>query len=429
MTGNTTTHNTGREVSGVEAARESPHPGADVCLSILRESPDGLVLVDDTGECRYLNPAFTRITGYTLEDIPVLNAWFERAHPNPAYRQEVLEIWQELVRGDRDTLVAGVVCRDGKKVRDIELRRVPVGGGCSLLTLRDVTEQVLVEERLRQTTSELTAVIEAFPDLFLRLNADGTILDSRAGRLAEVSLASRMLLGRRVQDQFPAGIGVALLDALRQAVRTDTPAAPLEFSHAEAGKVRHYEARVVPMYEMQAMTVVRDITERKEAEQELRRHREHLEDLVAERTADLEHSNQRLRRLLYYIEMTERQAAGEWLDSSIEQGTLNPAEPEEGRITVDASGTVLVVNRAAERLTGYAGEELTGKPLWPLLPGGDLRGVLSSVVLGQGRSAECVEGAVLVRDDGSKRLVRVCADPITDAAGAVIGMVCMLRKQ
>ncbi len=426
MTGNNTTQDTGRGASGTDGARESLHLGEDVCLSILREAPDGLVLMDGEGGCRYLNPAFTGITGYTREDVPTLNAWFELAHPNPAYRQKVQGMGQELLLGDRSTLVASVVCRDGK-VRDLELRRAPVEGGCILLTIRDITEQVLTEEHLRQATSELTAVIEAFPDLFLRLNADGTILDSRAGRLAEAPLVPRALLGRRVQDLLPAGTGEALFDALQQAIRTNAPVAPLEFSHTEAGEVRHYEARVVPLYEMHLMAVIRDITERKEAEQELHRHREHLEDLVAERTAELERANQQLEQLLYCIEMTERKAAEGWLDTSIVQGILGVPEPEEARITTDAAGTVIIVSPEAERLTGQAGEELTGRPVWSLFCS-DTRELLSEEVLRQGRSAECKQGAVLVRNDGSKQAVRISADPIIDAAGVVIGMVCTIQK-
>ncbi|WP_214021088.1 PAS domain S-box protein [Methanoculleus sp.] len=427
MTGNDTTHDAGREAPGADGARESPHLGEDVYISILREAPDGLVLVDSEGECQYLNPAFTRITGYAWEDIPTLALWFERAHPNPAYREKVQGMGQELLRGDRNVLVASVVCRDGK-VRDVELRRASIEGGCVLLTVRDITEQVLTEEHLRQATSELTAVIEAFPDLFIRLNADGTILDSRAGRLAETPLVSRTVLGRRIQDLLPAGIGEALLGALQETVRTDAPAAPLEFSHTESGETRHYEARVVPLYEMHLMVILREITERKKAEEELHRHREHLEELVAERTGELERANQQLERLLYCIEVTERKAAEEWLDSSVEQGTLGAAEPEEARITTDAAGTVIIVSREAEHLTGYAGEELNGRPVWPLFSGDDARELLSREVLGRGRSAECVERAVLVKNDGSKQAVRISADPIIDAAGVVIGMVCTIRK-
>ncbi|WP_054848313.1 PAS domain S-box protein [Methanoculleus chikugoensis] len=119
--------------------------------------------MDGEGRCRYLNPAFTRITGYTPEDVPTLAQWFERAHPNPAYRRKVQGPGgEELFSGARDLLVASVVCRDGR-VRDIELRRAAVEGGYVLLAVRDVTEQSLAEENLRQATSELTAVIERSP--------------------------------------------------------------------------------------------------------------------------------------------------------------------------------------------------------------------------------------------------------------------------
>ena len=418
MTGNKTTP---------DGARESPDLGADTCFSILSETPDGIILVDSEGRCRYLNPAFTRITGYTLEDLPTLARWFECAHPNPAYRQKVQGPGEELFSGARDLLVAGVVCRDGR-VRDIELRRAAIEGGHVLLAVRDVTEQALVEEDLRQATSELTAVIEAFPDLFVRLNADGTILDVRAGRLASSSSISRAHLGRRLQDLLPAGVGEALSGALQEVVRTNMPAAPLEFSRTKTGEVRHYEARVMPLRELHLMVIIREITERKMAEEELHRHREHLEELVAARTAELERANAQLEQLLYHIEMTERKAAENWLDSPVELDSPWLDEPGEARITTDAAGTIVIVDMAAERLTGYTGDELAGKPVWSLFFGGDLQGLLSREVLEQGRSAECEMVVDLVRKDGSKEAVRVSGDPIADGSGTVLGMVCTFYR-
>jgi PAS domain S-box-containing protein len=428
MTENNTFQGTGRERSGTGGVRgsgEPRRPGEEYYLSILREVPDGLVLLNSEGACRYLNEALTRITGYTREDVPTLAAWFERAHPNPAYRQKVQALIQELLRGDRNALVASVVCSDGK-VRDLELRRAPVDGGYSLLAVRDVTEHALAEEHLRQVTSELTAVIEAFPDLFLRLNTDGTILDSRAGRRSEVPLVSRALLGRRLQDLLPPEAGKALGGALQEAVRTNAPATPFEFTCTDAVGVRHYEARVVPLYDTHLMAVIRDITEKKEAEQELHRHREHLEELVAERTRDLERANRQFERLLYYIEMTERKAVEEWLDSSIEQGSLEQAGPDEAKITTDHTGAIVVVNVAAERLTGYPAEALAGLSVWSLLSGGDAAEFLQ--VLAQGRPAECAGETVLIKSGGSRLAVRVAAEPIVDDEGAVTGMICTFRQ-
>ncbi|MBC8432273.1 MAG: PAS domain S-box protein [Desulfobacterales bacterium] len=57
--------------------------------------------------------------------------------------------------------------------------------------------------------------------------------------------------------------------------------------------------------------VLTDLTERKQAEDELRKHRDHLEEIVAERTSSMKQSNQKLQQ-----EITERKKAEEALQDS-----------------------------------------------------------------------------------------------------------------
>lgn len=406
---------------------ESPEPGRELCLSILRKAPDGFVLLDGKGRYRYMNPAFTRITGYTLEDLPDISTWFECACPNPTYRQKVHELRQELFSGNCDSMVVTIVRKDGR-VREIEARRTPIDDDCILLSVMDVTEQTLIEESLQQTASELSAVIDSFPDLFLRLNADGTILDTRAGRLVERPMITRAHLGQRVQDLLPPGGSEAFLGALREAVRTNARTAPIEFECRAEGETRCYEARVVPLHGTHLMAIIRDITERKRAEEELQRYREHLEEVVAERTAELRRANEQLEHLVYCIEVTERKAAERWLDRSAEKGTVAVDEPESVRITTNETGTIIIADLTAERLSGFSRDELVGKTVWSLFSGGGVRETLSREVLEGGRSAECSEGVALVRKDGSKEAVHITAEPIKSGAGAVIGMICTLRK-
>jgi len=406
---------------------ESPDPARELCLSILREAPDGFVVLDREGRCRYMNPAFTRITGYSMEDLPDVSTWFECAYPNPAYRQKVHEIRQELFSGGCDSMVVTIVRKDGR-VRDIEVRRTPINDDFELLTVRDVTEQTLIEESLQQTKSELTTVIDSFPDLFLRLNADGTILDIKAGRLVERPMITRAQLGRRLQDLLPPGVSEAFLGALQEAFRTNACTAPIEFECRARGETRYYEIRVVTLYDTHLMAITRDITERKRAEEELHSCRAHLEEVVAERTAELRQANEQLEHLLYCIEVTERRAAERWLERSVEKGTIGADEPETVRITTDEMGTIIIADLTAEDLTGFSRDELVGKAIWSLFSGGDPGETLSHEVLEGGRSADCSEGVVLVRKDGSKEAVRITAEPIKSAEGFVIGMICTLRK-
>ncbi|HEY8099509.1 MAG TPA: PAS domain S-box protein [Burkholderiaceae bacterium] len=103
--------------------------------------------------------------------------------------------------------------------------------------------------------------------------------------------------------------------------------------------------------------VATDITERKHTEEELMRHRNHLEDMVAERTAELELANARQQ-----AEITERKRIEQALRSS-EQFLDSIVENIPNMIFVKEAQELRFIrfNKAGEDLLGYTREELIGK--------------------------------------------------------------------
>jgi PAS domain S-box-containing protein len=102
--------------------------------------------------------------------------------------------------------------------------------------------------------------------------------------------------------------------------------------------------------------VLRELKERKRAEAELRSAHDLLEIRVQERTLELVKTNQAMQ-----AEITERKRA------ELKFRRLLESAPD-AMVIVDREGRIVLVNAQAERLFGYAREELLGQPVELLVP-------------------------------------------------------------
>ncbi|MES2015715.1 MAG: response regulator [Pseudomonadota bacterium] len=142
--------------------------------------------------------------------------------------------------------------------------------------------------------------------------------------------------------------------------RVRWPDGSLHYLQADGEVVRDGAGRVLRMTGVHA-----DITERKEAETELRRHRDNLLELVDERTVSL----------------------GAIVDNAAD-----------GIITIDVDGHILSFNRAAERMFGYRAAQAIGQDVGMLMPAAEgaahgaylrhYRARGSSTIVGSGRELQ-----------------------------------------
>ncbi len=122
------------------------------------------IYVPETGETLYLNRKFTEVLGYTLEDIPKIEDWFQRAYPDPNYRQEVIDHWSEKL--EQAQLANNVVEADVYRViaKDGQTRMMEIGGvpsGQQLMSiLNDITERTRAEEEVKDYQDHLEELVE-----------------------------------------------------------------------------------------------------------------------------------------------------------------------------------------------------------------------------------------------------------------------------
>jgi len=127
----------------------------------------------------------------------------------------------------------------------------------------------LSSQELLQANSELRTIFQAFPDLFYRLDHDGTILDCKAGSGADLYIPLEKLIGKRIQDIPFDIVGRKFFDAIHQ-VRENKAMVSIEYLMEIKGEVNYYEARLLPLFEDQIIAIVRNITDKKQAEDALK---------------------------------------------------------------------------------------------------------------------------------------------------------------
>jgi diguanylate cyclase (GGDEF)-like protein/PAS domain S-box-containing protein len=135
-------------------------------------------------------------------------------------------------------------------------------------TDRNMLERALEisSQELLQANSEMRAVIQAFPDVFLWLDCDGIVNGYKAGSTANLHLYTGNLVGKRIQDICPESVGANFYEGVRQ-VKETRDIASIEYQLMQEGRKRFFEARLLPLYSEQIIAVIRDITERKMAEE------------------------------------------------------------------------------------------------------------------------------------------------------------------
>ena len=193
-------------------------------------------------------------------------------------------------------LVAGIVLLAGLIINLIRrIAELPEGVEAILLAARDLAPAAIPIALLigfyRQSERRLQALVDAIPDRMFRFTRDGRYVDSNAAD-AETAIddgrpAQDVLDGRRLHDRMFAEASEIALASAESALETGQLQA-YDFSVAEPTGRRDYEARIAPSGPDEVTAIVRDFTDQRAAEAELRRSRARIVEATDEERRRLE---------------------------------------------------------------------------------------------------------------------------------------------
>ncbi len=254
-------------------------------------------LFDDSGHFLRWNRNFATVLQFTDEDL-------DRVHPTELFagddKAHVAERIGEVFTTGHSTAQADLVSKDGTRTPYFftGTRIVVDGRLCCIGMGIDVTERKRTEEALQRARSaQLFAdLLESAPDAMMVSDRSGIIVfaNSQAERLFDLPRAELVgaALGSLIPDELrerrrDAGPATASVEA--DAQRRDGSRVPVEI------KLRILETDDGPLL----TSALRDITDRRRAEAEIRDLNTDLERRVVERTAELARSNADLEQFAY----------------------------------------------------------------------------------------------------------------------------------
>lgn len=236
-----------------------------------------------------------------------------------------------------------------EKVRDLEKKAI---------------ERDRLEEELRKSEETARVLLNAIPDRALLLDREGVILALNSTAAEAFGKSADELIGSNAFALFPPDIAEK-----RKAYHDRTVSSGKAVHYEDRREGRWLDTHLYPVFDRSGKVVLvavysRDITGFKQVEEDLKGHRDRLEELVSERTAELRKANERL-----LLQINERRIAEEnlklekkRLESLIEHSSL-------AIVTVNENHEIVSCNKYFEKLFQFEEHEMKGKKLDRIIGG------------------------------------------------------------
>jgi PAS domain S-box-containing protein len=359
-------------------AEEELRDSQNLSSRLLESSPNPILVVGPDTSIKYVNPAFEKLTGFTLAEIA------GRKAPHPFWPQELRK---EMAAGLRKAMAKGgqrseraFQKKNGERFW-VEMSSAPVKRKGKplyfILNWLDVTERKKAEEAFQIQKNKLQSVVDAMEDGLTIQDKDYNIIYE--GRLQRKIFGDhvgekcyRVYEGRdKICDGCP--VKKAFKDGKSHISERKVvmPSGEVIFWENTANPIRDAEGNIVSCLE-----ITRDITERKKAEETLRESEGRFRSIV-------ENSH-------------------------------------DGIMILDSAYRLIYANDELCRISGYSREEAVGQDFRQFLDEESKQLVAERYLRRQkGEEVPSRYEFNIVRKDGQKRRVEVSSSIIKDSAGEV----------
>jgi PAS domain S-box-containing protein len=236
------------------------------------------------------------LVGMQPDNIEGLNEAFNKmVHPDDKYLLD-----EKLAEIKRERKPASIDLRfilPNGQVKWVQNNIVPVFDGDTLIALKgvnvDITEQKLAEENIKQQNQRLQAIISTLPDIIFVIGLDGIYHEFYCPRPEQLIVPPEKIIGTNISNVFDEENARVHLEKFGECIQSKKLIS-YEYSIIVNGNQEYFEARLAPFGNDKVLALIRDITKRKQADDEIRILNETLETRIIDRTKQLKDANETL---------------------------------------------------------------------------------------------------------------------------------------
>lgn len=229
----------------------------------------------------------------------------------------------------------------------------------TFLGFRGVGTDVSAEEALLRNEARYRTMLATTTEGFVALGADYCITEVNPALCSMLGYAEHQLIGIPIQTITSRNND--------HSTEAQTPWCAQKSNFSFETELIHENAEKVPVLVhstllhdtdqgLSSFAFISDLTDQKQIAEELKQHRDQLENLVTKRTADLEKTNQ-----LLVSEVSERRQIAEMLEASESRLSQIVNFLPEAMFVINNHGIVIAWNQAIEKMTGVSAEAMLGK--------------------------------------------------------------------